>query len=63
MQPQYCPNNWEVADRDFEVFDRSVDVHVSALRKKLGDDPKNPRYIRTIRGVGYQMINPDWERT
>ena len=53
----------EVADRDFEVFDRSVDVHVSALRKKLGDDPKNPRYIRTIRGVGYQLINPDWERT
>ncbi len=52
----------EVADRDFEVFDRSVDVHVSALRKKLGDDPKNPRYIRTIRGVGYQLINPDWEQ-
>lgn len=53
----------EVADRDFEVFDRSIDVHVSALRKKLGDDPKSPRFIRTIRGVGYQLINPAWERT
>src|SRR5262245_47321439 len=32
----------EVADRDFEAFDRSVDVQISALRKKLGDDPKAP---------------------
>jgi DNA-binding response OmpR family regulator len=28
------------------------------LRKKLGDDPKNPRYIRTFRSVGYMLINP-----
>jgi len=45
----------EVADRDFEAFDRSVDVHISSLRKKLGDDPKSPRYIETIRSVGYRM--------
>jgi two-component system response regulator CpxR len=45
----------EVADRDFEAFDRSIDVHVSSLRKKLGDDPKSPRFIHTIRGVGYCM--------
>jgi two-component system response regulator CpxR len=45
----------EVADRDFEAFDRSIDVHVSSLRKKLGDDPKTPRFIHTIRGVGYCM--------
>jgi len=45
----------EVADRDFEVFDRSVDVHISSIRKKLGDDPKTPRYIETIRSVGYRM--------
>jgi DNA-binding response OmpR family regulator len=32
-----------------------VDVHVANLRRKLGDDPKRPRYIRTIRGVGYRM--------
>lgn len=44
------------ADRDFEAFDRSIDVHVSSLRKKLGDDPKAPRYIETIRGLGYRML-------
>ncbi len=48
----------EIAHRDFDVFDRSVDVHVSALRKKLGDDPKAPTYIRTVRAVGYMMIDP-----
>jgi len=36
-----------------EAFDRSIDVHVSHLRKKLGDDPRNPRIIKTIRGIGY----------
>ena len=45
----------EVAERDFEVFDRSIDVHVSSLRKKLNDDPKEPRFIETIRGVGYRF--------
>ncbi len=50
-----------IADRDYEVFDRSVDVHIWSLRKKLGDDPKNPRFIRTIRAVGYQLINPELE--
>jgi two-component system response regulator RstA len=39
-----------------EAFDRSIDVHVSRLRQKLGDDPKNPRWIRTVRGVGYQLL-------
>ena len=48
----------EIADRDFDVFDRSVDVHVSALRRKLGDDPRSPRFIRTVRAVGYLMIDP-----
>src|SRR5262245_22896032 len=48
----------EVADRDFEVLDRSIDVHVSSLRKKLGDDPKSPRYIETVRSVGYRMKKP-----
>jgi len=48
----------DIANRDYDVFDRSVDVHVSALRKKLGDDAKNPTYIRTVRAVGYLMIDP-----
>jgi len=36
-----------------EAFDRSIDVHVSRLRQKLGDDPKNPVLLKTIRGAGY----------
>jgi two-component system response regulator CpxR len=48
----------EVAERDFESFDRSIDVHISALRKKLGDDSKAPRFIETIRGTGYRMRLP-----
>lgn len=51
----------EVADRDFDVFDRSIDVHVSSIRKKLGDDPKSPRFIVTIRSVGYMMRKPGGE--
>jgi DNA-binding response OmpR family regulator len=48
----------EVADRDFEGFDRSIDVHISSLRRKLGDDAKAPRWIETIRGVGYMLKRP-----
>ena len=48
----------EIRDRHYDVFDRSIDVHVSSLRKKLKDDPKNPRYIRTVRAAGYMFINP-----
>jgi DNA-binding response OmpR family regulator len=51
----------DVAERDYEVFDRSIDVHISALRRKLGDDPKAPRYIRTLRSAGYMLINPAQE--
>lgn len=35
--------------------ERLVDVHVGHLRRKLGDDPATPRYVRTVRGVGYRM--------
>jgi len=45
-----------VANRNFDVFDRSIDMHISSLRGKLGDDPKNPRFVRTVRGVGYLFI-------
>ncbi len=41
-----------------ESFDRSVDVHVSRLRAKLGDDPKRPRWLKTMRGAGYQLAAP-----
>jgi two-component system response regulator CpxR len=48
-----------VADRSYDGLDRSIDVHIWALRKKLGDDPKNPRFIRTVRALGYMLINPE----
>lgn len=48
----------EVADRNFDVFDRSIDVHISSVRRKLGDDPKTPRFIVTVRNVGYMMRKP-----
>ncbi len=51
----------EIRDRNYDVFDRSIDVHISALRRKLDDDPKEPRFIRTYRGAGYMLINPDTE--
>lgn len=38
-----------------EAFDRSIDVHVSRLRHKLGDDPKQPRLLKTVRGLGYML--------
>ncbi|HZR25399.1 MAG TPA: response regulator transcription factor [Vicinamibacterales bacterium] len=52
----------EVAERDFEAFDRSIDVHISSLRKKLGDDAWQPQFIETVRGIGYRMraSKDDW---
>lgn len=43
-------------DRSFTELGRSIDVHVSQLRKKLGDDPRNPKFIQTVRGVGYKFL-------
>ena len=62
----FCTNPFRVLTRDmimentkeiqWESFDRSVDVLVSRLRKKLGDNPSNPRIIKTIWGEGYMFI-------
>lgn len=49
----------EIRDRNFDVFDRSIDVHISALRRKLGDDAKAPRFIRTLRSAGYMLVDPN----
>jgi DNA-binding response OmpR family regulator len=45
----------EAGRGDVTVSDRTVDVHVSHLRRKLGDDPRAPRLIKTVRGVGYVL--------
>lgn len=47
-----------VAGRSYEVFDRSVDVHISSLRRKLGEDPRNSTFIQTVRAVGYMFKGP-----
>src|SRR5262245_17786370 len=40
---------------DLDAYDRSIDVLVSRLRQKLGDDPRQPRFILTVRGTGYRF--------
>ena len=49
----------EIGERLYDGMDRSIDVHIWSLRRKLGDDPKAPRFIRTMRAAGYMLINPD----
>jgi two-component system OmpR family response regulator len=45
-----------VYDADAPAFDRSVDVRIGRVRKKLGDDPRDPRLIKTIRNDGYIFV-------
>jgi two-component system OmpR family response regulator len=40
-----------------DVLDRSIDVQISRLRRKLGDDGRNPRLLKTLRGVGYMLVD------
>ena len=44
------------AYHEVDVVDRTIDVHVGKLREKLGDDPARPRFIATVRGVGYKLL-------
>ena len=48
----------QVRGRELGAFDRTIDVHIAALRRKLGDDPRSPRYIRTVRSAGYMLVDP-----
>ncbi len=41
---------------DFTGVDRVVDVHIAGLRRKLGDDAERPRFLATVRGVGYRLL-------
>jgi DNA-binding response OmpR family regulator len=43
---------------DGDVLDRTIDVHIGRLREKLGDDAEQPRYVMTVRGVGYRAAPP-----
>ncbi len=44
--------------REYDVFDRSIDVQISRLRKLIEEDPSKPRYLQTVWGFGYVFV-PD----
>ncbi len=39
---------------DYDAFDRAIDTHIKNIRQKIEDDPKNPKYIKTVYGLGYK---------
>lgn len=50
----------KVQGYDYEGYERTIDAHVKNLRRKLGDDPRHPRYVLTVMGVGYKFgVKPD----
>lgn len=49
----------EVWRLPYSQADKTVDVHVSWLRRKLGDSAREPRYLHTVRGIGLRLDNPD----
>ena len=49
----------EVWDTNWFGSTKTLDVHVSGIRRKLGDDPSKPRYVHTVRGVGFRFSAPD----
>jgi DNA-binding response OmpR family regulator len=44
-----------------EAYDRSIDVQISRLRQKIGDDARQPRYLKTVRGKGYMLVSGEDE--
>ena len=52
---------WFVATSRTEMdgFDRTIDVHILKLRRKLEPDPRHPRYIKTVYGAGYKILELD----
>ncbi len=49
----------KVLGYDFEGYERTIDSHVKNLRAKLGDNPRAPRWLHTVHGVGYRFENPN----
>lgn len=43
-------------NREYNGYDRSIDIYISRIRHKIGDDPLNPRYLKTVRGSGYLLV-------
>lgn len=51
----------DVCHQTYDAMDRTIDVRIARLRAKLSDDPRNPKWIRSVRGVGYLFVQPDPE--
>ncbi|MEM9810933.1 MAG: response regulator [Pseudomonadota bacterium] len=45
-----------LAQKELGVFDRSIDVQVTRLRRKIEDDPRSPEFLKTVRGIGYALM-------
>ena len=45
-----------VSGIEYNSKERTIDMHISNLRQKLGDDPKDPQYIKSVWGIGYKFI-------
>ncbi|WP_169309270.1 response regulator transcription factor [Desulforhopalus sp. IMCC35007] len=46
----------ELYKTGYNGYDRSIDLYISRIRQKIGDDPNSSRYVKTVRGLGYQFI-------
>ncbi len=46
----------ELHSAAYNGYDRRIDVYMSRIRQKIGDDPASPSYLKTVRGVGYQLM-------
>ena len=49
----------QVHGEGWAAYDRSVDVHISRIRQKIEDDPRRPALLKTVRGVGYQLVRTE----
>ena len=50
---RFCNEFW---GEDFFVFDNTITVHIRRLREKIEEDPSNPEYIKTVKGLGYKLV-------
>jgi DNA-binding response OmpR family regulator len=48
----------KVLGYDFEGYERTIDSHVKNLRAKIGDNPRSPKWLHTVHGVGYRFEDP-----
>lgn len=49
----------ELYDANYNGYDRNIDLYISRIRQKIGDDPATPKYVKTVRGIGYQFVSTD----